>query len=200
MTTDISRRDAVGTVFAGLLPAIFASRRQQQQGVPAEQGDISISSVGSARAAGMREPISEWDNDPRVIVVEKRLRCMCGCNQAIYQCRTTDFTCPLWPVTHPRIISMVQSGSTAEEIIASFMAESGEAVLMAPIPAGFNLTAYLLPGVMIAAIGSAMLWILGRRAQVMRAEIQESRSDNVPSRISSEEETVLKEELKKLDL
>jgi cytochrome c-type biogenesis protein CcmH/NrfF len=57
----------------------------------------------------------------------------------------------------------VEQGKTAQEVIDEFVAQHGELVLMAPRKEGFNLVGYVLPGMAIATVGAAMLWILTRR-------------------------------------
>ncbi len=199
-----SRREMVGRMLSAFVPALLLDVRQEGRTHETAQdagSDDSLPTLRYVREAGMRERITDWDNEPRVIAIEKRLRCMCGCNQSIYQCRTTDFTCPLWPITHPRIVSLVQDGRTAQEIIDTFMAEDGEEVLMAPIPAGFNLTAYFLPGAVIALVGSGMLWVLGRRALRAREVAGEADGDFDPDiGLTREEQESIRAELKKLDL
>jgi cytochrome c-type biogenesis protein CcmH/NrfF len=64
---------------------------------------------------------------------------------------------------HREVVALVEQGTTAEQILESFVAQHGEMVLMAPKKAGFNLFAYFVPGVAIAVVGSTILWVLSRR-------------------------------------
>ncbi len=112
-----SRREMVGGILSAFVPVSLLGARQERRTHETAQdagSDDPLPTLRYVRQAGMRERITDWDNEPRVIAIEKRLRCMCGCNQSIYQCRTTDFTCPLWPITHPRIVSHVQDGRTQQ--------------------------------------------------------------------------------------
>lgn len=83
--------------------------------------------------------------------LEHRLRCQCSCTLDVYTCRTTDFTCTVSPAMHRDVLSLVDGGYGAEEIIAAFESTYGERVLMAPKREGFNLVGYLAP---FAALGT----------------------------------------------
>lgn len=115
----------------------------------------------------LRDPASEYDNDPVVISIERRLRCTCGCTLDIYTCRTTDFSCTFSPALHREVIAMVESGQTPEDIVAALVAREGPAMLMAPPARGFNLAGYLVPGLVMAsgALGLAA-WLSRRRLTV----------------------------------
>ncbi len=116
----------------------------------------------------LRDPASEYDNDPVVISIERRLRCTCGCTLDIYTCRTTDFSCTFSPALHREVIAMVESGQTPEDIVAALVAREGPAMLMAPPARGFNLAGYLVPGLVMAsgALGLAA-WLSRRRLTVV---------------------------------
>jgi len=105
------------------------------------------------------------DNDPAVKGVERRLKCTCGCNLDIYTCRTTDFTCSYSPQLHREVLTLRASGKSPDEVVASFVAKYGEQVLMAPIPRGFNLAGYLVPGVAVALAGATLAYFLLRRSR-----------------------------------
>lgn len=194
------RRTMLKSVMAAFLPVSVGAPRQEQQ----QLGDATAGALAAPQMAGPGlERTTVWDNDPYIITLEGKLRCMCGCNQSVYQCRTTDFSCPLWPVTHRRIIEMVEGGMDAQEIVDLFVAESGEEVLMAPTTEGFNLAGYVVPGFVIAAVGSALVWSLARRQKVAALVVAESDSSDVRTRpmlLDSEDEDAIKREMAKLDL
>jgi cytochrome c-type biogenesis protein CcmH len=168
--------------------------------IQGQEQDEPLGTLAAPRMAGPGlQRTTNWDNDPYLIDLEGQLRCMCGCNQSVYQCRTTDFTCPLWPVTHARIIELVEGGMEAQEVVDLFIAESGEEVLMAPTTAGFNLAAYLLPGFLVTAAGSALVWSLARKQKVAALAVVESTpSQTTP--LSSDDEDAIRREMAKLDL
>jgi cytochrome c-type biogenesis protein CcmH len=89
--------------------------------------------------------------------LEHRLHCQCGCRLDVYTCRTTDFTCPLSPAIHRDVMSLVEGGYSAQEIIDAFVDAYGERVLMVPTKSGFNWLAWLTP---FAALGVGAAFIL----------------------------------------
>lgn len=142
-----------------------------------------------------RERVTDYQNDPFIIGIERRLRCTCGCNLDIYTCRTTDFTCTYSPELHRELVGLVEQNLSADEVIAAFVAKYGEQSLMAPPKEGFNWAGYLLPGVAITLAGSVIGWILLRRAR-MPVAVGDAGS---PGALSTDEETRLRAELDKLE-
>lgn len=116
-----------------------------------------------------RDTVASFDNDPVIIAIERRLKCTCGCTLDIYTCRTTDFTCTYSPQLHQEVVALYQDGKTPEEIVAHFVARDGEAVLMAPEAAGFNLAGYIVPGLVVATAGLGLAAYLARRREVAAA-------------------------------
>jgi len=114
------------------------------------------------RAGPSLPPTTAGDNDAAIQAIEKRLKCTCGCGLDLYTCRTTDFSCPLSPGLHSRVIALSEAGMTAEQIIADFVREYGVVMLMAPPARGFNLTAYWLPGLAILGTGTALVFTILR--------------------------------------
>ena len=187
----VSRRNILKTAMAAFLPVSLVQGQQEQE---------EVGALAAPRMAGPGlERTTDWDNDPYLRDLEGKLRCMCGCNQSVYQCRTTDFTCGLWPVTHARIIEMVEGGMEAQEVVDLFVAESGEEVLMAPTTQGFNLAAYLVPGILVTAIGSTLVWSLARKQKVAALAMVESDSGK-PAVLNPEDEDAIRREMAKLEL
>jgi cytochrome c-type biogenesis protein CcmH/NrfF len=144
-----------------------AITRTQLSQVPQEVPVPRLKSPGTAGRPRAR--VIAGDNDPFIIEIEHRLKCNCGCAHSLYACRTTDFNCGYWQALHAEVIAMAEQDMTAEEIIDAYVKEHGEVYLMAPVPEGFNLTGYFLPGIVIAGIAGAMVWILRRRTEVAAA-------------------------------
>jgi cytochrome c-type biogenesis protein CcmH len=117
------------------------------------------------RAGRPVAPVTARDNDAAIQAIEKQIRCTCGCNQDVYTCRTTDFTCTTSPAMHRRVLLLADRGMTAQQIIDDFVRENGVAVLMAPPKRGFNLAAYFLPSVAILAAGVLLTLALRRWAR-----------------------------------
>jgi cytochrome c-type biogenesis protein CcmH len=150
----MDRRGFLGTAFASLL--------LPDQG---EQAD-RLRDPGTVQS---RAPVGMLDNDEVVKGIERKLKCTCGCNLDIFTCRTTDFTCQISPALHQEVMELRAAGKSPEEVIAAFVAKHGEQILMAPKPEGFNLAGYLVPGVVILAVGAAFTAVILRRQAVRRA-------------------------------
>ncbi len=89
---------------------------------------------------------------------------------------------------------MMEDGMTGQEIVDAFVAQYGETVLMAPKKSGFNLTAYLLPGFAITAVGALIAWMLVRRHQLSPIA---AASSVIPD-VDAGDQALLEEELTKL--
>lgn len=138
---------------------------------PAVQQDSTAAARLSqpALAGRPRRRVTDYENDPFIIGIERRLRCTCGCNLDVYTCRTTDFTCAVSPAMHREVIALYEDGKTGEEIVGDFVARHGETILMAPPKEGFNWAGYLLPGVVITAVGGTIAAVLMRRHRLSSA-------------------------------
>ena len=151
-----------------------------------------------------RAPLTDLDNDPVVVAIERRLRCTCGCTLDIYTCRTTDFTCTFSPALHKKVMDMRAAGQEPEAIIDTFVAREGEAILMAPPAEGFNVAGYIVPGLVMltGALGLAA-WVSRRRiAVVSTSEISSRPGDASPGRADEIDEASrdrLKEALDQVD-
>jgi cytochrome c-type biogenesis protein CcmH len=99
--------------------------------------------------------------------LEHRIHCQCGCTLDVFTCRTTDFTCQVSPAMHADIVELVRGGYGAQEIIDAFVNTYGQRALMAPKKSGFNLLAWITPGIGVIVAGSILAMLLrrmGRRA------------------------------------
>jgi cytochrome c-type biogenesis protein CcmH len=103
--------------------------------------------------------------------LEHHIHCQCGCTLDIYTCRTTDFSCQVSPAMHRDVMALVKGGYSAQEIIDAFTGVYGERVLMAPKKSGFNLLAWITPGVAVLAGGVGVsMWLRNRgRSETTRA-------------------------------
>ena len=109
-----------------------------------------------------REPATARDNDSTVKAIERQLRCTCGCNLDVFTCRTTDFTCATSPAMHRLVLARLDSGMTAQQVIAAFQRQYGEVVMMSPPRRGFNWAAYLMPFAGLVA-GLVIVGVVMRR-------------------------------------
>ena len=144
----MDRRGFLGTALASLLPW---------------QGDQADRLRDPGTVGQTRAPVGMLDNDEVVKGIEHKLKCTCGCNLDIFTCRTTDFTCQYSPALHKEVMDLRAEGKSPDEVIAAFVAKHGEQILMAPKPEGFNLAGYLVPGVVILAVGAAITAVIVRR-------------------------------------
>jgi cytochrome c-type biogenesis protein CcmH/NrfF len=168
---DISgRREFLGTVTLSVLSIIpsFQLSNAVQDSLP-DSGPAG-KLWDPARAGPSIPPTTAGDNNAAIQAIEKRLKCTCGCGLDVYTCRTTDFTCPVSPGLHRKVMAMAGAGMSGEQIIADFVRENGVVMLMAPPARGFNLTAYLLPGLAIVGTGAALVFAILRWARRRPAE------------------------------
>lgn len=188
----LTRRDLLKLWLGAATPAAFL----QEPG----QRDSAVGLLPSPGMAGQpRGPITDYDNDAFIVAIEEQLRCTCGCNLDVYTCRTTDFTCQTSPALHRQVVSLVEQGNTAQEVVDEFVAQYGELVLMAPRKEGFNLIGYVLPGMVIATVGAVMLWILARRTSGSRVVEPMAKGSDPLMDMSQEDVARLESELADMD-
>jgi cytochrome c-type biogenesis protein CcmH len=157
MTMD--RRRFLGGLVASVVPVAGLAQDEAQT-------DSTVGQLWDPNRAGrFITPRGERDNAEEIKAIERRLRCTCGCNLDVYTCRTTDFTCGVSPEMHREVLGLWEGGQTAEEIIAAFVAQHGEAVLMAPPKEGFNLVGYAMPFAAVTAGFAALLLFLRHHAR-----------------------------------
>ena len=126
----------------------------------------------------------------KLMALESGFRCDCGCGLDVHTCQF-QMQCGTSPVWSVRIRESLERGETAEAIEASFVADFGKAVFMAPPVEGFNLVGYFLP--VFAIVTGGMLIGLLTRGGVRR-------DDLVPvENLSEDEAEKLREAMKKLD-
>lgn len=194
--SECSRREFGKAALAAMIPvSLFQTPDQGQR-------DSLTSRLPSPYMAGRaRSRVTDYENDPFVVGVERKLRCTCGCNLDVYTCRTTDFTCQTSPAMHRQVVSLVEQNKSAQEILDEFVAQHGEIVLMAPKREGFNYVGYLLPGTAIAFIGSLMVWTLVRKSKASPepATVVQEDMSHLDSPLSPEEQKRLEAELSALD-
>jgi len=155
---------ALGTVFLSVRPSVRQSDVQQSDQV-----------YDPGRAGRPREPTTAADTDAAIQAIEKRLKCSCGCGLDIYTCRTTDFTCTYSPALHEEVVKLAEQGKSDQQIIAAFVAQYGEAVLMAPPRRGFNLAGYFVPS--LAIIVAAVFLVRGLRRWTREAQLAHATTD-----------------------
>lgn len=166
----VGRALAIGGAVAFGAPALDAHAQDAAQGAPGGAAQSSGSSnlfdmdqAAAKRATrppkpGAQPSMSADERDG----LEKQIRCQCGCTLDVYVCRTTDFSCSVSPAMHRDVMSLVEGGYSAQEILDAFVGTYGERALMAPKREGFNWAGYLVPSAAIAAGGIALLAVIRR--------------------------------------
>jgi cytochrome c-type biogenesis protein CcmH len=168
----ISRRDWLrSAIVAGATLVARGGGAQQQEARIADTSNLFPMDQSAARSVRLPpKPVVAPSMTPdERDALEHRLRCQCGCTLDVFTCRTTDFSCQVSPSMHRDIMSLVQGGYTAQEILDAFVNVYGDRVLMAPPRVGFNIVGYLLPSVALA-VGAIVLAVMIRRWKVPRRE------------------------------
>ena len=172
-------------------PGALQDPQDRMEGAPIGNGERFVPVLGKLFS-------TPYDNDPFIIGVERKVRCTCGCMLSVYQCRTSDPECSLWPGHHATIVEQATAGMTAEEIIQAYVAKNGEEFLMAPAAHGFNLLAYVLPGTLILVTGALLVLFLRREQRVVAVAAAGPGLD-VDAGLSDDERKLLEDELQDLE-
>jgi len=167
---ECERREFLGLAFAGVLSLVPTFQ-------PSNAVQDSLAGSGPAgkvwdpqRAGRAMAPLTAADTDAALQVIEKRLRCSCGCGLDIYTCRTTDFNCTYSPGLHRQVVALAEQGKTAQQIIDAFVAQYGQQVLMAPPKRGFNLAGYFVPSLAVLVAAAFLIRALRRWTRVAAAD------------------------------
>ena len=167
----ITRRAFVSALAAGGVATVVGGRLAAQaaavQGAPAApaQGTTSnLFDMDQAAAKTVQRPpkpgaTASMTADARD-ELEHQLRCQCGCTLDVYTCRTTDFACQVSPAMHRDVMTLVEGGYSAQEILDAFVGTYGERALMSPKREGFNWAGYLVPFVALGAGAVAVVAVL----------------------------------------
>jgi cytochrome c-type biogenesis protein CcmH len=175
------RRRAFLSVAAASAAGLVVSRVTHAQDAvpqtPAQGNTSNLFDMNQGAAQTVRRP-PKRDASPSMTpeqrdALERDIRCQCGCTLDVYICRTTDFSCQVSPAMHRDIISLVEGGYSAQEILDAFVQTYGERALMAPKREGFNWAGYLVPFAAIGA-GAIALTVVLRGMQRRPAPVQAS--------------------------
>src|SRR3989441_6720956 len=158
----VDRRDFLVLGGGTFLSVVASGRRATPQTPDSPPGTGPSGRLcDPSRAGRPLEPVTAADNDAVIQAIEKQIHCTCGCNQDVYTCRTTDFTCTTSPAMHRRVVALAEAGKTGPQILDAFVRENGIAILMAPPKRGLNLIGYLVPPLVF--IVAAGVFALGLR-------------------------------------
>jgi cytochrome c-type biogenesis protein CcmH/NrfF len=78
-------------------------------------------------AVALAQSASEWDSHA-VNAIAGKLQCNCGCKQDI-ACTMPPYPCPVCKMNKIRIFNMMNQGMTESQILDTYVAENGKAVL-----------------------------------------------------------------------
>lgn len=184
--------------------AAYPTSRLVSQQVPGQGADSSVGRLYAPEAVQMRERTTPRDDEEIVKTIEHKIKCQCGCNLDVFTCRTTDFTCTTSPAMHRLVLARLDSSMTADQVVATFVAQYGASALMEPPKHGFNLSAYIMPfvglGVGLGLLGLAMRRVVQRHtAEVAAAGSPAEGGVPVPDDASPEELARLKDELDRFE-
>ena len=196
-TLHVSRREVL-TLGAGTFLGVVTSwRRVTLQAPDSLPGSGPSGRLWDpARAGRPLPPVTAADNDAAIQGIEKQIHCTCGCNQDVYTCRTTDFTCTTSPAMHRRVVALAQAGKSGQQILDEFVHEHGLAILMAPPKRGFNLIGYLVPPVAFLVAAAVLTLVLRRWVRAAPAAVAATASGGPDA--TPEELARLRRELERL--
>ncbi len=141
--------------------AVLASRAnglQKTQSFAGPMEQDAYRPVKLAPIAGAKPSMTDEKRDE----LEHQIKCQCGCVLDVYTCRTTDFSCSVSPAMHQDVMTLVQGGHNAAQILVAFQAVYGEQILMSPLKQGFNLVGYMLPSVALVVGGIGVAGLIRR--------------------------------------
>jgi cytochrome c-type biogenesis protein CcmH len=154
-------RAALGGLGMLAAPALLAQNGAPAQGTTSNLFDMNQEAAKTVRRPPRPGAVPSMTADQRD-ALEHELRCQCGCTLDVYTCRTTDFSCQVSPSMHRDVISLVEGGYSAQEILDAFVDTYGERALMSPKREGFNWAGYLVPFGAIGAGAVAVAAVLRR--------------------------------------
>ena len=99
-------------------------------------------------------------NSDRAKRVGSQLMCMCNCNQILTQCNHVG--CTMSAAMIKELDQRVQTNSSDDLVLQSFVQEFGTKVLASPPAQGFNLLAWMIPGIAFGA-GLALVIVVIRQ-------------------------------------
>ena len=160
----MQRRAFLRGVAVSAAATLTAARLGAQNGTPAQGTTSNLFDMDQAAAKTTRRPpkvgarasLTADDRD----ALEHQIRCQCGCTLDVYTCRTTDFSCQVSPSMHRDVISLVEGGYSAKEILDAFVGTDGERALMSPTRSGFNWAGYLMPFAALGAGAAGLVYAL----------------------------------------
>jgi cytochrome c-type biogenesis protein CcmH/NrfF len=129
---------------------------------------LALVGVGQvARAASPHTSLTDPVLQGRFHEISQQLVCQCGCNLVLDVCN--HHNCGSATPMRERIDRELLAGRSNGEIVAGFVDDMGLVVLSAPPASGFNLTAWVLPFVLLI-IAAVVITLLLRRWRTLVPE------------------------------
>ncbi len=100
--------------------------------------------------------------------IEEALTCQCGCGLTVHSCN--HLQCGSGIPLKQEVRTLVSQGLGRDEILLHFRDTYGEKILSAPVPEGFNLSAWILPFAVIGAGAGVLVTSVRRWTRLARAE------------------------------
>jgi cytochrome c-type biogenesis protein CcmH len=131
--------------------------------------------------------------------LEESLTCQCGCGLTVASCN--HLQCPSAIPLRQEIRTQMAQGLSKEAILAYFANKYGEKILSSPTTVGFNLTAWIMPFLALAA-GGALVGVTLVRWRRARRQVPAEGAPPKPADQAgpSPYENILERELKNFDV
>ncbi|MBI2963369.1 MAG: cytochrome c-type biogenesis protein CcmH [Deltaproteobacteria bacterium] len=100
--------------------------------------------------------------------IEEALTCQCGCGLTVHSCN--HLQCGSGIPLRQEVLTLVTQGLSRDEILIRFREKYGEKILSSPTTEGFNLTAWILPFVVVAAGAGLLVRTVRRWTAAERGE------------------------------
>jgi cytochrome c-type biogenesis protein CcmH len=138
---------------------------------------LSFALVNVAMAARTPEQIAQD--------IGNKVYCLCGCVTALNHCPHEN--CPIKTEMHKIINADLAEGKTEQATIQDLVDHYGEKVLAAPPASGFNLTAWILPGLgLIVGLVLAIAIVRRWRRPALQAAPASPVDDNLRAAVEEE--------------
>ena len=155
---------------------------------------VAVASLASA--AAVHTSLTDPAQVKRFHSVCKRLVCQCGCNLVLDDCN--HFQCGSATPMRARVDKEILEGKGDQEIINGFVEDMGLVVLSAPPTSGFNITAWILPGVLLSIAVVVILLLLRRWSTLSPAAAPASAGANGAATDAGSHSDQIEEELRNL--
>jgi cytochrome c-type biogenesis protein CcmH/NrfF len=101
-----------------------------------------------------------------------RLICQCGCNEQLSVCSMQN--CSSATPMRAEVRERLLNGESADAIVDSFVARYGKKVLSAPTMRGFDITAWIMPLILLCLGTVIVSWIVVHMVRPAAAAVNES--------------------------